>query len=274
MSDSYLYTIGALRPSENELQLSENPSVSIEIPVNYKSTIFTLITSPVGWIVQRKTEDFIWLRECLSSIYPGLYIPPSPPKRTKNLDYTKFCLQRLIKFVLKNYLLKTSPYLLAFLKESESKTFDQIKREGGRSKKPESVSENWTITGTLVCDPIQCTEWDKVFKEYLSQTETLRKKIKNQCEKLVEKVGKVAKELNDISLSFLSLESIQQKYTEVLSMQVPANSHMYSALRTTFEAWSCIESQSIEIVQKYMLNYYKYGYEDMKVLRVYLNKET
>ena len=42
---------------------------------------------------------------------------------------------------------------------------------------------------------------------------------------------------------------------------------MYSALRTTFEAWSCIESQSIEIVQKYMLNYYKYGYEDMKVLR-------
>lgn len=39
-----------------------------------KYTAFTVKTSPFGYEVERRFNDFYWLRTCLVNEYPGLYV--------------------------------------------------------------------------------------------------------------------------------------------------------------------------------------------------------
>ena len=52
-----------------------------------KYVVYTITTMPLGWIVKRRYREFLWLRELLSDIYLGSYLPPIPAKKTKgNLE--------------------------------------------------------------------------------------------------------------------------------------------------------------------------------------------
>jgi hypothetical protein len=39
---------------------------------------FTLTTEPNGWQVERRFEDFVWLRNVLSTLHPDLLVPILP----------------------------------------------------------------------------------------------------------------------------------------------------------------------------------------------------
>lgn len=44
---------------------------------------YQVTTKPFDYVVRRRFNDFVWLRETLVKEYPGWYIPPLPLKGVK-----------------------------------------------------------------------------------------------------------------------------------------------------------------------------------------------
>ena len=94
--------------------------------------VFTIKTPCLGWEVKRTLKNFIKLRATLSNIYPGTFIPPSPPKRlihsseASNLEKQQFFLQRFVDSLMRSDLLKSSPFVLGFLNEKSEKVYAKL----------------------------------------------------------------------------------------------------------------------------------------------------
>ena len=48
--------------------------------------IFSIVVDPVGWKIQRKDQDFYFLRKMLLKEFPYMIIPPLPVKKKKESD--------------------------------------------------------------------------------------------------------------------------------------------------------------------------------------------
>ena len=46
-----------------------------------KYILYDITTENFNWLVSRRYNDFIWLRECLIVMYPGEYVFPLPKKK-------------------------------------------------------------------------------------------------------------------------------------------------------------------------------------------------
>mmetsp|Transcript_17922 Transcript_17922/g.17909 ORF Transcript_17922/g.17909 Transcript_17922/m.17909 type:complete len:118 (+) Transcript_17922:477-830(+) len=104
---------------------------------------FPIVTQPLGWIVKRQIEDFVWLRNILATVYPANYVPPNPPKRvmnsTKNeaLSKQQSYLQRFLAAIVRNPLFRRCEYLVSFLSQDDEKIFTNAKKESLKAKRPE-----------------------------------------------------------------------------------------------------------------------------------------
>lgn len=220
-----LYTIPALSALDNELSLCEHLKVEITCSdenIKMNQMLFIVRTSPLKWVVRRKLEDFDWLKLVLSDIYTGVYIPPGPSRREKGdnensyLNKQLLFLQNFIDCLTRNALVKTSPFLLSFLHESNNGAFNCMKKQGKRTSKNPKLEENWSLNGCLICDSSENQEELVGIRSYLLQGEALKKKLAKHSDFLVQKLKDSAKELNEISMTLQSLESIQNLVTNVL----------------------------------------------------------
>lgn len=48
--------------------------------------LFTVVVEPIGWKIQRKDQDFYFLRKILLKEFPYMIIPPLPIKKKKETD--------------------------------------------------------------------------------------------------------------------------------------------------------------------------------------------
>ncbi len=76
-----------LESNEEFLKFSLNTPFSPEHIKNgffFDYVQYTIKTSPLGWAVKRRYNDFYWLRETLQKFHPGVFVPPIPKKKRKN----------------------------------------------------------------------------------------------------------------------------------------------------------------------------------------------
>lgn len=84
-----------------------------------KYHVFRITTQPsTGAGVERRFTDFIWLRETLVKMYPGVFIPPLPPKKllglilgNKNDDFLAERRSDIHRWL--NRLIEVGPFLMA-----------------------------------------------------------------------------------------------------------------------------------------------------------------
>jgi sorting nexin-8 len=87
-----------------------------------KYVAYKIKTEPYGWDVQRRFNDFNWLRCILAREFPAYYIPPILPKTTKRKFEKYFIYKRMaffnkfLKAICQHSELKNSKYFVAFLK--------------------------------------------------------------------------------------------------------------------------------------------------------------
>lgn len=117
-------------------------------------TYYTIKTKPFNYEVQRRYSDFLWLRDILVRDFPGCYIPPLPQKGVKRsfdhdfVQLRMLYLQKFLDAVLEHKELTASLYFLSFLKTTDRKQFDQIKKELWKYTYPISVKD--TIFNGLI----------------------------------------------------------------------------------------------------------------------------
>ena len=98
--------------------------------------IETKVDINTKWIVQRRYNDFIWLRDSLTKFYPRDLVAPLPGKkiggRRFELDFVTKRMKNLNKFldiILQNETFKTSEALVSFLSIMDRARFEDKKKE-------------------------------------------------------------------------------------------------------------------------------------------------
>jgi hypothetical protein len=78
--------------------------------------LYTVTVEPVGWKIQRKDQDFYFLRKILLKEYPYMIIPPLPIKKKKESDKSirrrEKYMTRFIQGVMRSEELKACEFLV------------------------------------------------------------------------------------------------------------------------------------------------------------------
>ena len=263
-----IYYLDCQKAVETQLSLEENIMVLIEDPqvtgagyFSYGTPSFTLHTKPIGWSVNRQIDDFLWLKQTLSSMYPGIYIPPFLSKKAKkqidNYSLLKqlIHLQKFINNIIKNPLLKTCPYLQSFLNETDAANFKKIKKEGSKYRRPSKHLDYLSLKGRLVCDGIERKQEDKLISNYLQKAEAHWAKLKSLSATLICKTKETSMVLYEVGRTLEQLEETQSLLSEFMPSSVP----MYDSLKVLFGKWADFELETANLVSDYFYGLFKYS---------------
>jgi hypothetical protein len=114
-----------------------------------------IMTYPFKWKVTRTHHDFHALRDYLLKKFPQTIIPPLPrfnAKRRytpKQLVKREVYFQRFLTFVMKSMILRSSEFLVEFLREPNTEQF-MLKALGAQQEEgPRKITEIQTLGGDI-----------------------------------------------------------------------------------------------------------------------------
>jgi len=114
----------------------KNPKNSEKSLLSTQYTLYDVCTESLTWIVQRRYSDFDWLRSILNKLYPRMYIPPIPGKKTGTRRFEQDFIEKRMKLlqkfmdeIIENEELKSCEALVAFLSYSDRAQFERKMKE-------------------------------------------------------------------------------------------------------------------------------------------------
>ncbi|OMJ73770.1 hypothetical protein SteCoe_27481 [Stentor coeruleus] len=166
---------------------------------------FVVNTQPVNWLVKRKIEDFLWIRDMLVNDFPGVYIPPIHKSSKSKLEEKGLYKRQVLYSVFlnntaSNQVLRTSQLFLAFLKEADLKLYIRAAKKPYRIQK---ISQIKSLNQEITC----------IFEELLDKYEHINTFLIKTDKILVELLEKLKKLIHD---SVTLADSIQN-YAEIIS---------------------------------------------------------
>ncbi|KAJ6253672.1 sorting nexin [Anaeramoeba flamelloides] len=163
--------------------------------------------------VKRRYRDFIWFKNKLQELFPGVIFPPLPQKPMITRKIENFLekktkkLEQFLKYIYRHPLLSTSPLFKLFFEE-ELSNISQI-----------SNSQKNILNGILLLpkkfNEYQCTKKDNKYIDITLKTwkklKPLLKIIRNQSKKLKKVEKRQIKQFNQLSLTMDKLKIIGRK---------------------------------------------------------------
>ena len=114
----------------------QNPKNSEKSLLSTQYTLYEVCTKPLDLLVYRRYSDFDWLRNILVKLYPRLFIPPIPGKKTGQrrfeqdfIEKRMMLLQLFLDEIVENEELKASEALNAFLCYTDRPQFERKMKE-------------------------------------------------------------------------------------------------------------------------------------------------
>ena len=114
----------------------QNPKNSEKSLLSTQYTLYEVCTKPLNWFVHRRYSDFDWLRNILCKLFPRLFIPPIPGKKTGPrrleqdfIDKRMKFLQMFLDEIMENEELKSSEALVSFLSQNDRNQFERKMKE-------------------------------------------------------------------------------------------------------------------------------------------------
>lgn len=255
--DSELITIETIRCIKTELDSQEKLKIIVCNPelidpgfLSSKYYVYVVNTLPINWIVRRKIEEFLWLRETLTVLYPGVFIP-SIHKSTKTRPEDKGLFKRQVMYssflnnLVSSPLLRNNEYVLAFLKDEDLKTLIKHTKKLQKSRDISSVT---SYDGEI----------QVVYSEMTEQFEALNNFLAKSEKSLIEVLGKIKKLIAD---------------SVILSDSIKALAGQIGLLTETYANVNNFQSHDVFVEVKHSLimwadNYMKSTkiiYEDLKL---------
>jgi len=117
---------------------------------------YIIQTEPVGWLVTRRFNDFLWFRESLAIKYPGVYLPPLPKNHTRGilsdvfLSKRKASLETFLCNIIANDFLRSAPIVDMFLHVDDEEKWKTILETP--VQKPETLHDFYAPDGEITLD--------------------------------------------------------------------------------------------------------------------------
>lgn len=225
-------------------------------------------TESLNWVVKRKVSDFNKLREVMSTMFPGHYVPPQPRQvkkaYIKNEHYKKLqksYLQEFTNYLVSVPLFRNSEFFQAFLQEKDREAFKNLSLVKSKEKPPNSVEDMTTVTGKAVCDLQKDSLTESKLSTYITHTKNLKKQIKKKAKTVEDKICELANLLSSLNSSVLELAKVQK--------HIPYNdnySGFFLQMQQFFKDWSEFEFRNTEIMNEYCSFFSRFGYRELKPL--------
>ena len=186
--------IETLKSLRNDLETFQNPRIIVCNPeivdpgfLSSKYYVFIVNTLPPNWIVKRKIEEFLWLRETLCTVFPAVVVP-AIHKSSKTKPSDKGLYKRQVMYssflnnVLANPVLRNSHYFLSFVQESDLK---HVTKHSKKLQRPRDFLLVTTYEGTTCMVYSEMIEQYELLQNFLVRSEKTLSEVLARLKKLI-----------------------------------------------------------------------------------------
>jgi hypothetical protein len=237
-----------------------------------KYILYDISTENFNWLVSRRYNDFIWLRECLIVMFPGQYVSPLPKKKIGNKRFEEsFINKRMNKLqiflneILKNEDFKASEPMLAFLSLGDRIVFEhKMKILDPKtvliSTTDQMINLNGKINSINFNNQNYYVQFYNKFNNFYSYLGSTRKNmliINNELKDFYDNLNNAALNLNKIHNCFNEISQSSNKLN--LSTEIEKNFDEYGNF---FKNWGRILLNQNEVINKNIKTFIKHFIND------------
>ena len=245
--------------------------------------LYDVSTIKFNWIVNRRYSDFIWLRDCLKSLFPGDILPILPKKKIGNrrfendfLEKRKNGLQKFINEIVNNEKYKTTEVLTIFLSCSERNIFEQkMKTISPKLLNRINVYNIQNIEGKNKIINLNNIEFEKEIFSNFNAISTF-----TNCQN--DLLQTLQKNLSGYKKSMVAacnyLEEAENNFSKLSIMLTKVNisdnfKNVYEQYEIFFKNWKRIQVNQCCIIKDMIKNFFKDVKDKFSVLIENLEKE-
>ena len=278
--DSSRITISCIKMSKtilNDKEIQVNIFNPREIEGNFfnfqgKYILYDISTEKLNWLVSRRYNDFIWLRDCLIVMFPGQYVSPLPKKKIGNRRFEESFvnkrmnkLQNFLNDILKNEDFKASEPMLAFLSLGDRIVFEhKMKILDPKTVLINSTDQMINIQGKINSINfnnqnyyVQFYNKFNSFYGYLGNTRKNMVIINNELKSFYDNLNNAALNLNNI---YNCVNEISQNSNKLnLSSDIEINFGEYGNF---FKNWSRILLNQNDVIKNNVKKFIKHFIND------------
>ena len=237
-----------------------------------KYILYDISTEKLNWLVSRRYNDFIWLRDCLIVMFPGQYVSPLPKKKIGNRRFEESFinkrmnkLQNFLNDILKNEDFKASEPMLAFLSLGDRIVFEhKMKILDPKTVLINSTDQMINIQGKINSINfnnqnyyVQFYNKFNSFYGYLGNTRKNMVIINNELKSFYDNLNNAALNLNNIYNCFNEISQNSNKLN--LSSDIEINFGEYGNF---FKNWSRILLNQNDVIKNNVKKFIKHFIND------------
>ena len=223
----------------------------------------------MNWSTRRRYSDFEWLRIVLIKTFPGLLIPPLPPKKIGSRRFDNDFVEKRMNFLTKflnviceSESLRTSEALICFLSCADRIIFENKIKELNTIHPPLYVEDFKTLDGKLkIVDDEENEKYYQNIGNYFNIQVQLYDRISYSLKNFSKNITKACVNLEEISKDFKTLEQLNSRVSMVIIfiylLKEEINTY-YDEVSGFFKNWNVILQNQNDVVQSKVRDFFKY----------------
>ena len=238
----------------------QNPKNSEKSLLSTQYTLYEICTNPLNWFVYRRYSDFDWLRNILNKLFPRLFIPPIPGKKTGQRRFEKDFIDKRMKFlqmfmdeIMENEELKTSEALIAFLSFTDRTQFERKMKELNGYIPSHYCEDLKTLEGKIYILNDDFNEGYYInINNYLKLRYQILSRLNNNLKNFFINQTKACMDLDEVQKDFETLNILSKKVK--LSDRINGT---YEELNIFFKNWKRIIFNQNMIIKEQIKHFFK-----------------
>ncbi|CAD8061303.1 unnamed protein product [Paramecium primaurelia] len=242
---------------------------------------YTVQTDPLGWIVQRRYSDFLWLRELLCKIYPGINVAPLP-KKTVLKNEKELYLQKRMKFLekfLKSIfnceLLRHDKWFYAFLSSKEEKEFKQIQKLSTQVQKVTKLEQIISIDGKIQLEINEnLNAYNLEATQLVNSVDICYKKLRKESKQLLLDFDQLSNTIFNMGSTCAELYQLSNKFNQSIPQgKISQLDIFYISMNNMLVQWGNNLTSQIKIVQEELCYFFKFHHHSILVLKEFMKQK-
>ncbi|CAD8184943.1 unnamed protein product [Paramecium pentaurelia] len=242
---------------------------------------YTVQTDPIGWIVQRRYSDFLWLRELLCKIYPGINVAPLP-KKTVLKNEKELYLQKRMKFLekfLKSIfnceLLRHDKWFYAFLSSKEEKEFKQIQKLSTQVQKVTKLEQIISMDGKIQLEINEnLNAYNLEATQLVNSVDICYKKLRKESKQLLLDFDQLSNTIFNMGSTCAELYQLSNKFNQSIPQgKISQLDIFYISMNNMLVQWGNNLTSQIKIVQEELCYFFKFHHHSILVLKEFMKQK-
>lgn len=223
--------------------------------------VYEVYTSQTEWQVLRRYNDFIWLRQILQKLYPGLYLPPLPGKKMGNRRFETDFVEKRMTFLnlflnglLENQVFRASDALISFLSINDRAQLEFKMKQLDSLYSPQRLEDIETLSGkTKILENDSGEQTYQNISNYLKLQMQLLDRINYNLKNYYFNTISACENLEEVQKDFGILTQLNQKV-----MMKEEIIKTFEELSIFFKNWKRVIYNQNSLMKKYIKQFFKY----------------